>query len=612
MCKVSAILVLFLLIAGFATPAQAQSNGNSLLFKGHVHGYYMDPSKGFFKKREPVIFEGLLDSVRAIVLQSDSIYTKTTTNRFGEFEVLLDLDKLYQLEISKPGYNKNVLYLDTRGIPKDIKENGLQFTGAEFILNRFRQGNDENLNATIGRLYYNSNKGYFDFSIVKQPPKKSGIFKVQEHDNLGFLMKRAITKNKDSFILSLDQPQVLEEENRLERSTQPFTTTSREKESTSNITIHTTFNLKPVIGLQNFDEPQLTAREEEIQTARFRLEVDKLIASTSQDSILINEREIQIRTAELEIENAIKLIALQKSEISAQRLSVQLLIGSLLLLLILIFVGVNYYRQKSRSNSLLATKNKKILESIYYAKRIQQAILVKEKDIRKYLPYSFVYYQPKDIVSGDFYWFTQIDGKQVLAAIDCTGHGVPGAFMSLIGNTLLNEIINEKKITDPVLILEGLHTRVIEALHQQDYSPTYDGMEMSLCVIDQDKHILEYSGAMSSLYLVRDNQLKVIRGDFRSIGGNTLDNGKVKYAPFTKHSFELKKNTSFYLFTDGYPDQFGGADNRKFNTNRFKTLLVNIQKMGMKQQKDFLLETIQEWKGNLAKLDDLLIIGVKI
>ncbi len=280
----------------------------------------------------------------------------------------------------------------------------------------------------------------------------------------------------------------------------------------------------------------------------------------------------------------------------------------------------------SKQKEIVEKQKTKILDSITYAQRIQQSILMEESEIQNYLPESFIYYQPKDIVSGDFYWFTPLsdsphkgekagEGYFVIAAVDCTGHGVPGAFMSMIGNLLLNQIVNEKQITQPSEILTQLNHGVYEVLHQRKTGiSSEDGMDIALCTIDYKNNILQYAGAQNPLYVLSDGKIEVIKADVYGIGGSSMiskaDNPlKNKY---TNHVISLKKGMSIYLFSDGYIDQFGGSERKKFGSQKFKDLLLGIQHLNMQKQKEAIASAYKEWKGDIAQIDDILVMGIRI
>ena len=295
---------------------------------------------------------------------------------------------------------------------------------------------------------------------------------------------------------------------------------------------------------------------------------------------------------------------------------IALIITTILVVIILITLAA-FSRQRKRlnfalqeKNKLIETQNKKITDSINYAKRIQDSILPEADEIQKILPQSFVLFQPKDIVSGDFFWLSQIDNRILIAVADCTGHGVPGAFMSMIGNTLLNEIINYNPYLLPSKILALLNNRVAKALHQKygTIQSQDDGMDISLCCIDYANSEIKFAGANHSIYLIHNNEVQEIRGDIYSIGGVFAK----QEVSFTDKVISIEKGAMLYLFTDGYKDQFGGAERLKFKSSRFEKLLLEIYQLPLHQQKDMLDNAFKNWKGTLAQLDDVLVAGIKL
>lgn len=258
-------------------------------------------------------------------------------------------------------------------------------------------------------------------------------------------------------------------------------------------------------------------------------------------------------------------------------------------------------------------KNKNITDSITYAKRIQQAILPHSDEFGRLLPDSFVFYLPKDIVSGDFYWISRKEGYVLVAAADCTGHGVPGAFMSMIGNALLNEIVNEKGITSPEAILNQLHISIRQMLKQdQQHGETRDGMDMAICRIDLQKRTVDYAGAMRPVYIVSDNegrpQLTELKADKHPIGG-IQDSEERK---FTLHRLQLKRNDMIFLSSDGFADQFGGERGKKFMVKKFQQLLIDLYHLPLKEQQAKLHAKFEEWRGSHEQVDDVLVIGIRI
>lgn len=291
-----------------------------------------------------------------------------------------------------------------------------------------------------------------------------------------------------------------------------------------------------------------------------------------------NELEQKVRERTIEIQQ-------QKEEIEAQRDAIEV------------------------QRDMLADQKKHITDSIRYAQRIQNAILPENNYIRKLLPESFVYYKPKDIVSGDFYWVNEIDNKVLFAAVDCTGHGVPGAFMSIMGNNHLNYALKVFKANKPADILDQLNYGVSQSLRQDTKDMKLrDGMDIALCMLDYENMKLEYAGAFNPLYIIRNGEALQYKADKFPIGSYIGD----KTRNFTNHEIDLRKGDVLYIFSDGFTDQFGGPDRRKFLIKNFRNLLVEISDRPMSEQREILDTTLTTWKGDQEQVDDVLVFGVRI
>lgn len=264
-----------------------------------------------------------------------------------------------------------------------------------------------------------------------------------------------------------------------------------------------------------------------------------------------------------------------------------------------------YRENLQQTIETLAIQNKYITDSINYAKRIQTALLPSEETLNNFFENSFVIYMPKDIVSGDFYWLTKIDGKIIFAVGDCTGHGVPGAFMSMIGITLLNEIVNKNKIIEPSEILNELDKRIAEELQKEKDESTYDSIDMAICSYDEVSNVLEFGGAYRPLIYISENKLYEIKGEKKSLGDIKK---KIKYAS-TK--VKLNNVTNIYLFTDGFVDQHN-SNNTRLGTVNLKPVLENIYKDNSEQQKEKLINLINNHKGNQIQRDDITLLSVTI
>lgn len=250
-----------------------------------------------------------------------------------------------------------------------------------------------------------------------------------------------------------------------------------------------------------------------------------------------------------------------------------------------------------------------VTDSIKYAQKIQEAILPPENHVRRLLPDSFILYRPKDIVSGDFYWLGEANDKVFFAAVDCTGHGVPGAFMSIVGYNQLKQAIITTGGSNPAQILDHLNQGVSETLHQKEENSTSkDGMDIAICSLNPKTLELEYAGAFNPLYLLRNNEIVETKGNKFPIG-SFLDG---ETPNFTNHKIQLEKGDQIYIFSDGYADQFGGPRGKKFMYKRFRELLIANSRKDLTIQKDLLKEALFDWMKNEEQVDDILVIGVRV
>ena len=266
--------------------------------------------------------------------------------------------------------------------------------------------------------------------------------------------------------------------------------------------------------------------------------------------------------------------------------------------------------QLEQQREELNNKNESITDSINYAKYIQDAMIPSKYLFKKLLPNSFILYLTKDIVSGDFYWITQRGSKTFIAAVDCTGHGVPGAFLSIIGLDFLRNIVKERGIEDPAEILNQLNHGVSDIFRKSaaNDKTLRDGMDITICVIDKSKQTVQFSGAMNPLCLIRDNSFSMIKGNRFSIG-SAGDNENLR---FETHTLNYQSGDMFYMFSDGYADQFGGPLGKKFKPKRLFKLLLNIHHLSPEKQQKELQENFFRWKGQIEQIDDVMIIGFKL
>ncbi len=331
----------------------------------------------------------------------------------------------------------------------------------------------------------------------------------------------------------------------------------------------------------------------------------------------------EIQQQEAEIQILTKETELQKIEFAKQRIITSAIGIGAVLLLIFAFFLFQSNKHKQKTNKILTKQkakiekiNKDIKGSISYASRIQKAMLPKTDVFSEYFKDAFVYFNPREEVSGDFYWITKNEEKQkiIVTAVDCTGHGVPGAFMSMIGNSYLNQIVKHEEVINANEILNRLHKNIRTELNQ-DKTQSRDGMDLALCVIDLKNKTIEYAGARNPIFIIENNKLTQYRGDKMDIGGIQRE----KERQFTKKTIHYNDNAQLYMFSDGFQDQFGGKNKQKYMRKRFKDLLLENSNLSMKEQKENLLKTYNDWRDNgegtntkLFQIDDVLVIGIKL
>lgn len=353
---------------------------------------------------------------------------------------------------------------------------------------------------------------------------------------------------------------------------------------------------------------------------------DSLFTENNTKSISEMEAKYQNQKKELEISMLQKNKQIADYEISKQKTFRNFLLVIAILVFVTVIVLFKAYSNKKMVNKQLTQKNveienqkeiieikqKGITDSINYALRIQEALLPSKEMKQTLFPESFVLLLPKDIVSGDFYWYSEKNGKKIITAVDCTGHGVPGAFMSMIGVTFLNEIINERGITKPSDILGELRDRVKTSLKQKGLDgESRDGMDMAIVSFNKDFTEVEYAGANNPLWIFRkeNNDIKILEfaPDKRPIGYF-----KGQGLAFTNQTISLQKGDTLYIFSDGYADQFGGPKGKKFKYKQIKEILAEINHLPMHAQEEHLLKRFIEWRGNLEQIDDVCIIGISV
>ena len=363
---------------------------------------------------------------------------------------------------------------------------------------------------------------------------------------------------------------------------------------------------------------------------------DSMFSEDKTKALAGMEAKYQNEKKQLEIDKLNKEKELQVSENKKQKIIIFSVIGGLLLIVAFAIFVVNRLRITRKQKRLIENQrdeisaqrdeieaqrdlvttqkerieeiHKEVTDSINYAKRIQEAVLPISIDARAVLGEHFVLFKPKDIVSGDFYWTTKVNNLQFIAVADCTGHGVPGAFMSMLGISFLSEIVSKQETTKASQVIDKLRIEIINALQQKGQSGEQkDGMDMTLCVINSLNNQLQYAGANNPLFIVTNQkELKVIEADKMPVAIHEhMEN-------FTNHEYQLQMGDCIYLASDGYEDQFGGQKNKKFMSKQLKELLINISDKPMNEQHEILNTTFENWRGEHEQIDDVTILGLKI
>lgn len=346
---------------------------------------------------------------------------------------------------------------------------------------------------------------------------------------------------------------------------------------------------------------------------------------TIKDSLYSREAIKSLNDMQVKYETEKTQLELDKKELEAKNNTIKIYaaLGGIVLLLGLVFFVFRGLQQKSKDNKVLEEKNiiisekskiveeqhRDITDSIKYAERIQSAILPPDKLWQQILPNSFVYYRPKDILSGDFYWIEETETHVYIAAADCTGHGVPGALVSIINYNLLNKAVLEKHLSNPADILNQVNEWLTQALHQSyNEASMRDGMDVSICSINKKTKLMQFAGAFNSGYLIKDGAIIEMPADKKPVGAFIEDS----ITAFTVKEYHLTGNETLYLFSDGYADQFGGPKGKKFKYKNLQNLLLSLHHLPFDEQKEKTQETFLNWKGSYEQTDDVLLIGFKV
>jgi len=605
-----------------------------------------------------------LDGVKIVVERNDFEIGQYTTDANGDFEIKLELNFDYTLIFSKSGYSSQSILInahttniyDTLIYPLNdwkVVLNDNIATAATSDLFGFL------LNKPSSKIYYNKRKKRFDadgayvnlfkkeFKGISETTKLMLAKAAEDNKKLEIENLRIEAEKKEKEIELLTKAQMLKEaelKNReAEIQTQKIAADKAAADAKNEAELR---NKEKHIKELEIKQQQEQLALKELQAAQQAKEFERLamvrklqelelktkeqqLDRTSND---LNNQKIENANANRELSIANREKQIKDKELKQNLIYIYFMLGVLGVIGVFTFFLIKNIQQKKKANVLLEkqaaeiAEKSKIIEikkeeteqSILYAKRIQYAILPPDNEINKYLKNYFIYYKPKDIVSGDFYFFSDQyandkdkSGTVTIAAVDCTGHGVPGAFMSMVGNEKLKDALDVS--SNPQSVLMELNKGIKQALRQESEDGTKDGMDIAICTlpafINSEKAIIKYAGANRPLWLVRKNSnfVEEFRATKQAIGGHT-DINQV----FDQVELELNKGDTIYLHSDGYADQFGGPTKKKLMTKKFKEILCSIQHLSLNDQKEYLKKFMEDWCVDTEQIDDILVIGIKI
>jgi len=601
----------------------------------------------------------------------DELINTQTVKSDGGYTLDLLYDKNYKIELKKEGYYISTILINTNDVPLRIHKKGLEITSEVDVIKEdkripqfefpmikiafnqkeleFKQDEDHNefVHTELERIRIDLTKAIV---IEKEVGRLSEEAKLKLYNYIQD-GKREANRVTDSIVANahlradsiLNQAET-ESYEIAQKSTNNRNYTRRDSISEDENTVHVDFSDGVDVGLIMDGNIQLGTKKDQVENARKSLELAKLKASTKIDSLLIIEREAKILAAENEIlqaeqklKDAQKEIDSKNNQLAQEKVQRNALFFGLSLFIILVFVLFSSMKRKKKDHKIILQQkleveeqHKEIKDSINYAQRIQSALLTGENEWKKISDDYLVFFKPRDVVSGDFFWAHHDTEKNisVWATADCTGHGVPGAFMSVLGIGFLNEIVIEGKEKRPDKVLEELRKKIINALIKSEGDEQQkDGMDISICVLDRNTNKLEYAGANNSILVLKNldhltdshmsdaktmiheaNKKAIIeiKADKQPVGAHA------ELRPFNASSINLDEGDVVISFTDGYPDQFGGEKGKKLKYRPFKQMFLENNFESLSYLKDHIEFSFENWKGELDQIDDVCIVAVKV
>ncbi len=585
---------------------------------------YIDYGPGF---ADSAVFKiGLLDNTSELLWEMGNLSRtrKTIQNKPVQLIAFRNEDKILHTQIlyvnKNSGFDLDRVKEKIEGHQTMLITEGYEFR--ESMINfvvvngkpRF-EANEELINES--GMSVNQN---FLFTAIKTKEDWENLFRITDED----LQVQKETVKQQQEQIELQKMEILRQKILLDSLDKGITIKEKTLEEKQKV-------LDNLLTQINRQQHEISLQKQTILDQQIEVQVQKDTLAIQRENITLQQARINDQLSKIEEQES--RIKMQLEAIEKQRLFLYFVLLALLLVSFLGYYIYRGYKIKKEANIRLEDKNrtislqkdeiemqrdiaaaqrdqiayqkKHITDSIMYAKRIQAALMPSLELFSDKLEH-FILYKPLAIVSGDFYWVSSKDSQQVIISADCTGHGVPGAFMSMLGVTLLNEIVNGKQIFMPDQIIENLRQGVIKSLNQDIEEDTVkDGMDIAVCLVDFDKNILWFSGANCPLYLVRKGELAHYRGDKMPVAIH------YRMQPYTLHKINIKKGDTFYIFSDGFADQFGGPKQKKFMSNQLKATLVEMQGKPMLEQGERLSEIFENWRGDNPQVDDVTFIGIR-
>jgi serine phosphatase RsbU (regulator of sigma subunit) len=687
------VLVCAFLLAN--TCIKANKKDTLVHFSGKVYETIIDTDKkityknAIFKlvKTSVNIFSNKTakNAVVSFILDDKVIGTQTVGSD-GAFSFDFEYDKEYKIGIVKEGYYLSSILIDTRNVPDKNKKKGLKIATELDVIKKeegvekftffmvkiafnaeekvFKEDDKHNeyVHAELEKIRLNliANK-----AVDKEMSKLSKQAKAKLYEDIALEREKAIKAVKEIIVIARHRADSTIDYIKKNTKPDPLPISNQTANENSSPVItdykipievnkaDTIEEQMSVIDLPSekemniilSDKTDIDDKKSQVENAKKLLEQAKLSATTKMDSLLIIEREAIILSAENKIlmseqklQDAQKELELQSSQLKQEKTQRYALFLGIIMMMVLAFILYRSIKRKKEDNDTILLQklaveeqHQEITDSINYAKKIQSALLTNDSEWEKISADYFVYFKPRDVVSGDFFWsyHNEESDISVWATADCTGHGVPGAFMSMLGIGFLNEIVIENDVVKPDVILNHLREKIIKALDQNDASNQQkDGMDITLCVWDKANNEIEYAGANNSLWILRDIDkiTEEQKSDRKTAINKEKSKGIIEFKadkqpvgaytevlqPFTTNKIPIYKGDTLITFTDGFPDQFGGVKGKKFMYKPFKQLFLDNHDISLADQKKNLEESFEVWRGDLEQIDDVCVVAIKV